>query len=191
MVYDDRGRQAEAERAYRESIADLIERYGPEHDLVTAMSSNLAILLDRSGRAAEAESIYRRVLAIDEPKFGAHPAVGRTLTNLSLLLCQRGRAEAGLQLAERGLAIARKHSGPETWEFAATESAVGVCFVGLKRYPEAETKLMNAVLRTMKRKSLGPTSLAGRQHAGPSPAALHGLGKAGSRQQLAGRPPTS
>jgi tetratricopeptide (TPR) repeat protein len=156
VVYDDQGRAGEAERAYREAIADLTAKFGPEHDMVTAMSSNLAILLDRGGRSAEAESLYRHVLAIDEPKFGRdHPAVGRTLTNLSLLLCQRGKAESGLPLSERGLAIAKKHSGPNAWEFAATEAAVGVCLAALHRFPEAEATLL-AALEGIER-TLGPT----------------------------------
>jgi tetratricopeptide (TPR) repeat protein len=156
VVYDDRGRVVEAERAYREAIADLTAKFGPEHDMVTGMLGNLAILLDRGGRPIEAESLYRRVLSIDEPKFGRdHPAVGRTLTNLSLLLCQRGKADQGLQLSQRGLEISRRHMGPDSWEYAATESAVGVCLVGLKRYPEAEGKLLAALSGI--EKTLGPT----------------------------------
>ncbi len=146
VILDDLGRSAEAEATYKEAIAELERRLGPEHDMVTSMLNNYAILLDRTNRPAPAESIYRQVLAIDQRKFGSdHPNVGRTLTNLSLLLCQRGRGQDGIGQARRAVAIAEREFKADTWELAATRNALGVCLAALKRYDEAETIMLDAL----------------------------------------------
>jgi Flp pilus assembly protein TadD len=146
VVYDDQHRDDEAERAYREAIADLESKFGPEHEMVTSTWNNLAILLDRTGRVAQADSIYQRVIVIDERKFGKdHPNVGRTLTNLSLLRCSHGEPSSGLPMVQRALAIASKDAPPDGWYLAATRSAVGVCLTAAKRYPEAEASFVQAL----------------------------------------------
>jgi serine/threonine protein kinase/tetratricopeptide (TPR) repeat protein len=156
VVYDDLKRTEDAERNYREAIADLESKFGPEHELVTATWNNLAILLDRTGRAAQAESIYRRILDIDTRKFGPdHPNVGRTLTNLSLLRCTHGDPASGLPMIQRALRIARRDEPPGGWYVAATESAEGVCLAAAKRYPEAEQAFVQAI--DALKKALGPT----------------------------------
>jgi non-specific serine/threonine protein kinase/serine/threonine-protein kinase len=155
VVYDDLNRTEDAERTYREAIADLESKFGPEHEMVTGMWNNLAILLERTGRLAQADSIYRRVLAIDERKLGRdHPNVARTLVNLSLLRCSHGEASSGLPMVQRALAILSREAPPDGWQLAATRSAVGVCLTAAKRYPEAETVFVQA-LQALE-KGLGP-----------------------------------
>jgi non-specific serine/threonine protein kinase/serine/threonine-protein kinase len=156
VVYDDRGRLDEAERAYRESIAELEARFGPEHDMVTGMLNNLANLLDRQGKAAEAESTYRRVIAIDRRKLGRdHPNVAISLANLSMLLCQRGRPAAGSPMADTAMGVARRHFHQDSWQLWATQNAVGICHAAAGRYQEAEATLLT-VLRAYQR-LLGPS----------------------------------
>ena len=155
VVYDDQRRTEDAERTYREALADLESKFGPEHEMVTGLWNNLAILLDRTGRSAEAETIYSRVLAIDERKLGKdHPNVARTLVNLSLLRCSRGDVSSGLPAVQRAFAIESKNAPSGGWQLAATRSAVGVCLATAKRYSEAEAAFVQA-LRDIE-KVLGP-----------------------------------
>src|SRR6185503_14739574 len=155
VVYDDLRRSEAAEQTYREALAELEPRFGPEHETVTSLWNNLALLLNRTGRAVQAESIYRRALAIDERKLGKdHPNVGRTLVNLSLLRCSHGDASAGLPMAQRALAILSKESPADGWQLAAARNVMGVCLTTAKRYPEAEIAFTQA-LHTLE-KALGP-----------------------------------
>ena len=53
-------------------------------------------------------------MAINECAYGSeHPYVGRTLTNLALILLDLGDAAAARPLAERALAIAETVYGPD------------------------------------------------------------------------------
>jgi hypothetical protein len=57
-------------------------------------------------------------------------------------------------MARRALEISRRHAGPDSWEYAATQNAVAVCLAGTGRYPEAERLFLDA-LRGIER-TLGP-----------------------------------
>lgn len=69
-------------------------------------SSNLASLLQDTNRLAEAESLYRRALAIDEATYGPdHPHVAIDLSNLAQLLQVTDRSIEAEPLMRRALAV--------------------------------------------------------------------------------------
>ena len=54
--------------------------------------NNLALLLHRTNRLAEAEPLFRRALALSEASYGRnHPQVAIRLNNLAALLCDTKR----------------------------------------------------------------------------------------------------
>ena len=82
-----RGRAADASRA-----GDRREELGPDHPNV-AIVNNLALLLQATNRLAEAESHYRRALAIDEKSFG--PDIPTSPTASTTWLCCSPSATIG------------------------------------------------------------------------------------------------
>ena len=68
--------------------------------------NNLAALYNRTGRAAEAEPLYARALALKEKLLGPeHPDVAVTLNNLAVLLKALGRRDEAAEAYRRALAI--------------------------------------------------------------------------------------
>ena len=100
------GRTEDAENAYRAALRIGRKLLGSEHDEVTAMINDLALLLDGKGEHEEAERLYREALAVDRRKLGEdHPFGAIDLYNMSRLLCRKGRAQEGMRMAEQATKI--------------------------------------------------------------------------------------
>src|SRR5262249_41617091 len=80
------GRLKEAE-TYARATLQVVQRDFPSEDgMVAASTMNLAIVLDRQTKYAEAEPLYQKALAIEVRVYGSnHPKVANTLTNMSSL----------------------------------------------------------------------------------------------------------
>ena len=77
------------------------------------------MLLQGTGRHAEAEPLMRRALASDERSYGPdHPAVARGLNNLAMLLQGTGRHAEAEPLYRRALASWERSYGPDHPEVA-------------------------------------------------------------------------
>jgi len=71
-------------------------------------------VLQKQGRYAEAEPLFKRALAIKEKAFGPdHPGVALGLSNLASLYNAQGRYGEAEPLHKRALAIMEKALGPE------------------------------------------------------------------------------
>jgi tetratricopeptide (TPR) repeat protein/predicted Ser/Thr protein kinase len=101
---ENAGRNAEALVVYRDAQAAMARALGPEFPSIANVASNECEVLDRLGRAAEAEGACRRALAIWEAA-GSAPGLrsfGRTALGLVLLhLGRPGEAIAALEEALR------------------------------------------------------------------------------------------
>ncbi len=86
--------------------------------------------LHAAGRLAEAQELYKRVLA-------ANPRHARALHFLGVLACQGGHSETGLVLIERCL--------DEDPEYADALGNHGIVLAGMKRYEEAEESYRKAL----------------------------------------------
>jgi tetratricopeptide (TPR) repeat protein len=64
LLYLEEGNYAEAESAFRRSLAILEKTLGPEHPAVAQNLGNYAKLLDRTGRESEAAEMRARAEAI-------------------------------------------------------------------------------------------------------------------------------
>jgi tetratricopeptide (TPR) repeat protein len=75
---------------------------------------NLASVLRRSGRPAEAKAVYRDALAVARSVFGpAHPQLARTINNLAVVLRDEGDVAGAEPLMREALAMSRKLYGAE------------------------------------------------------------------------------
>jgi tetratricopeptide (TPR) repeat protein len=63
-LYDVRRRYQQAEPLYRQAMAELEKRFGPEDWEVALVMNNLALLCQKTGRPAEAISYLERSLSL-------------------------------------------------------------------------------------------------------------------------------
>jgi hypothetical protein len=93
----------------RRALAIAERSGGPE---VASHLGNLAALLVSTNRYAEAEPLYRRVLAIRESVSPEHPSTAVVLNGLARLLQATDRPAEAESLMRRSLAIGEKSLGP-------------------------------------------------------------------------------
>ena len=89
---------------------EIFEKAGAEvgtpHQHYTTALSNLASVLSRTGRSAEAETLYDRAIAMDEIRHGSdHPSVALWLVRRVEIMTSTGRAAEGLPLVVRSVQI--------------------------------------------------------------------------------------
>jgi len=93
------GRNAEAAKQARESIAIFETTLSAQHPRVAAAAGILAEALRTQGKTSEAEKYYRRALEIDRDAFGASdPLTRRDAAALTSLLRLSGRTQEARQL---------------------------------------------------------------------------------------------
>jgi tetratricopeptide (TPR) repeat protein len=100
--------------------------------------NNLAELARRQGRAAEAEHLFARALAVKEAGLGRdHPDVATSLNNLAQVYVAQGRDVAAVPLLERSLGIQEKTLDPEHPVLRRTLTLLAVVYRHLGRADEA------------------------------------------------------
>jgi tetratricopeptide (TPR) repeat protein len=141
---------------YSQRALEIAEQhFGPNHTNTAAALSNLAVLLQATGRLAEAEPLLRRALAIDESNLGPdHSNVATRLSNLGLLLQATGRLAEAEPLLRRALAIEEKNLRPEHPSLATRLNNLGSLLLDTGRSAEAEPLLRRAL--AIDEKSFGP-----------------------------------
>ncbi len=149
VVAFEQRRYAEADALYREAARLRVELFGQEDPRVADLLDNLSVNLDRWGRTLEepeqsrrgreALDLSRQVLALREKLFGpSHPAVARSLQNLSGMVAARGDRREARELAKRALAIKTETLGADHVELATTLSQ-------LADFDERDGKLREAL----------------------------------------------
>jgi len=102
--------------------------------------------LQRLGKFAEAELLYRRAPAIDERSYGPdHPNVATALNNLAALLDATNRLAEAEPLLRRALAIDEHSYGPDHPEVARDLNNLAVLLRDTDRPAEAEPLYRRAV----------------------------------------------
>lgn len=144
----------EAETTVREALA--IHRKAPGGREAEAYDlNNLASVLRRSGRLAEAEAAYRDALAAARAVFGpAHPQLTRTINNLAVVLKDEGDLAAAEPLMREALAMSRKLYGEEHPDIALQLSNLA-SLLGARGDDDAWVALARQALE-MRRKLFGP-----------------------------------
>jgi len=137
-------RWAEAEAEFRAALAEAVRL--ADDGLKTLAQNDLGQLLQATNRLAEAESLMRRSLAIDEQSFGAeHPDVARDLNNLALLLQATNRLAEAEPLMCRALAIDEQSYGAEHPKVAAVLNNLALLLLVTNRLAEAEPLMRRAL----------------------------------------------
>ncbi|NUT97407.1 MAG: tetratricopeptide repeat protein [Saccharothrix sp.] len=108
-LLEDRGELGLARRISEDALAVAEARYPPDSPELARPLGNLASVLVRAGRGAEAVTLARRALDLVEPAHAAdHPDVAVALTNLAAALVGAGSPRAALPVAERAKAMAER-----------------------------------------------------------------------------------
>ncbi|MFC1597365.1 tetratricopeptide repeat protein [Planctomycetota bacterium] len=148
------GRYGDAAKSFKMAIEEA-EKSGVGDERLAGNLNGLAIVYRAQAKYAEAESLYRRALAIQEKALGPeHLYVGMTLNNLAGFFYVQGKYAEAEPLYRRTLAIYEKTWGPENPDVAMTfDNLAGVC-LALGNDAEAE-RLYHQALSIME-KAWGP-----------------------------------
>ena len=143
LVYARTGRGDDAERLYREALANQIRMVGSKKHPDAAISlANLAVLLKERGDLAGAIELNAEAIDIEREILGdEHPSLAISLNNQGMLELERGHPEPAEKLLQEAVSIARvsldAHS-PYTLSF---KSNLANALRESGRFAEAETLL--------------------------------------------------
>ena len=144
-----------AEPLLRHQLEVVEKNLGPNDMFVAAKLADLALLLSRTNRLAEAEPLLRRSLDIAERSLGPnHPDVATGLDNLARVLLDANRLAEAEPLLRRSLEIGEESLGPNHWSVATGLDNLGAFLRLTHRYTEAEPLLRRAL--KISEESLGP-----------------------------------
>ena len=115
--------------------------------LLSGLTDNLAVFLYANGVWREAESLFRRALAIDEKSSGPdHPDVAIRLNNLAQLLKATNRSSEAEPLMRRALAIDEHSYGPVHPNVAIRLNNLAMLLHATNRLSEAEPLMRRALV---------------------------------------------
>jgi tetratricopeptide (TPR) repeat protein len=134
-----------AEHLLRRALA-VCEAEGRDDGSLAEHLNNLAMLLHRTGRPAEAEPLMRRALAIDEARYGnAHPFIVCHLDIFSPVLLAVNRGDEAETMMRRALAIDESARGAEHPDTAERLMKLAYLLIGTKRPAEAVSPVQRAL----------------------------------------------
>jgi tetratricopeptide (TPR) repeat protein len=157
QVLAAQGRWAEAESLLRQHLAAdvrtsevdrgwLLHELGVAHPDYAASQHELARVLERQGKYAEAEGLLRQVLATNEQALGvAHPHYAASLSVLAQVLERQGRYTEAEELLRQSLATQEEALGAASPELCPTLTLLGFTLFRLDRPQEAEPLLRRSI----------------------------------------------
>jgi tetratricopeptide (TPR) repeat protein len=126
---------AVAERGVQQAEQEL----GEVDPALAGLLDRQASLLQEIALYEEAETLFRRALAIDEASYGSdHPRVASILNNLASLLKDTNHLAEAESLMGRALAISEASYGPDHPEVAIFLQNMALLFKATNRLAEAE-----------------------------------------------------
>ena len=142
-----------AERGKLPEAMELLERAVAQRARADTTSGEYAVALRELGNASayagklsEADSIWRRSMAIEERLHGAeHPSVGFMLTNLGTVASMRGDLESAERDLRRAVAISSGWFGEHHWLTAGARLPLGQTLVRQSKFAEAVTLLRGMI----------------------------------------------
>ena len=143
MFYHSKGLLRDAEVLARLALTIDEQLLGPEDPTVAIRLNNLAEILKEIDDVAEAETLLRRALAIEEKQEHANLAI--RLHNLAALLVRTNRTAEADPLIRRALAIDEKTVGEEHADVARDLNLLAGLLVATYRQAEAEPLMRRAL----------------------------------------------
>jgi serine/threonine-protein kinase len=150
------GRYAESEAELREAIALYRASGGAESSDAAFLQLRLAetVLVGRND-TVQSEALTRAALAATRASLGKdHPRTAWVMSDLAVLVSQRGNHEEAMQLARDGLEIHRRAFGTEHPELADIEGRLAVIYMRAGRLADAERTQREAL--QIAERTLGP-----------------------------------
>jgi non-specific serine/threonine protein kinase/serine/threonine-protein kinase len=142
------GREAEAEKLYRQTLEIRRRTLGPDHPDTLASMMNLGNILNQQGQYAEAESVCRETLDIQSRVLGPeHPDTLMAMNNLATALNGTGHFAESEKLRRETLEIRRRVLGPEHPYTVINIGALALELSREQHYREAE-ELFREEIRT-------------------------------------------
>jgi serine/threonine-protein kinase len=152
-VLHDLGDDAAAEVRAREVLEVRRRSLGESDPQVSKSLSDLAVVLARRGAYDEADSLYRRALALERRRSDDSSAA-TTLNNLALVHQARGRTAEARRLQEEALALDRQRFGEEHTRVATDLQNLASTLTMEGAYDSAEALLTRAI--RVRERLLGP-----------------------------------
>ena len=144
----------EAEAIVRRAL-DVHRKASDSGEATAYDLNNLGSVLRRTGRLAEAETVYRDALAAARRVFGpAHPQLTRTINNLAVTLMEKGDFTSAETCGREALEMTRKLHGAEHPDIALQLSNLG-SMVGARGDTDGWVSMAQEAL-DMRRKLFGP-----------------------------------
>lgn len=132
------GRKAEAEQNYREALKEA-ERFGEKDRRLATTLQTLALTCKATGRYAEAEALFRRLLAVKEKQKGAnHPDVAYVFDQIAQVYKEQKDYIGAESFLKRALEIREKALGEKDLAVSSTLTELGDLYRMAGRYAEAE-----------------------------------------------------
>ncbi|RSM80720.1 tetratricopeptide repeat protein [Kibdelosporangium aridum] len=128
--------------AARTRMTRMLNSLEPGDPIAAGVHNVLGIVGKFTGRFDEAEAHYRRALQLHEPNSLGMASI---LHNLGGLEHERGRPEAGIPWAERGLEVRRNVRPPHHPDIAADLGALGSLYLSAGRLEDAEKAFCQAI----------------------------------------------
>ena len=144
-VYREEGRFREAESLTRQIVFLLEKTVGTEHLDLASPLNILADVCQAQRRYSEAETLYRRALAMNENFLGQIISTPEKSSMVSALSISSKGTMARLSLYRRALAIKEKSLGPNHPSVATTVNNLGQVFLLQHRYADAEPLFRRAL----------------------------------------------
>ncbi len=132
-----------AEPLFREALEGYRKTLGPDSRLTLDLTRDLASLLDRTGRGAEAEPLFRDVVELARKQLGPdNPPTASLMATFGNNLVQQGKWTQAEPVLRECLAVRAKIQ-PDDWTTFNTRSLLGGSLLGQKKYDEAEPLILS------------------------------------------------
>lgn len=143
---EKQGQYEEAERWIRPAIPVVEKEKGEYRHVYAAGINNLAKVIAKLGRPAEAEELYTQAHnAFIELHGKDHSSVGVTMNNIARMRQMQGDKEGAAAGHLEAIEILRKSLGADHPSLATVINNVGLLYFDLERYEEAEVQLREAL----------------------------------------------
>jgi len=160
LVRRAQGNPSEGVALVREALAIQQAVLVPNAEDILATQSDLATLLYNTGAYAEADTLFREVLAEYRETLGSHPQTAQVLSDYAAVLNAEGHSNEAIEAHREALAIRREVFGQDHPRVAQSLSYLGWALQGQGRADEAEPLYREAL--EIRRIAFGPdhTSVA-------------------------------
>lgn len=141
----ERGMPAEAEAVTRRALA-IRRKSGVENPKAADLLGNLAVMLEKQDKLADAESLHRETLVLQRKLLGAEdPVLATTLNNLAVVLEHQSKLTEAETMHREALAMRRKLLGNEAREVGTSLNNLAIVLGKQGKLEDTETVLREAV----------------------------------------------